>query len=91
MNARDREGFVAVPGGEAWYRIAGELQWPTLVNVGRHDEITPACAATLHEGIAGSERRVFEESSNTAHLEEPDAYRAAVADFLARVELSAPA
>jgi proline iminopeptidase len=64
----------------------GEISVPTLVTVGRHDEITPACAETLHDGIAGSELAVFEESSHTAHLEETEAYLRAVEVFLSRVE-----
>ncbi|HKH12629.1 MAG TPA: proline iminopeptidase-family hydrolase [Rubrobacter sp.] len=64
----------------------GEIRTPTLVTVGRHDEITPACAETLRRGIPGSEIRVFEESSHTAHLEETEEYLRTVGDFLVRVE-----
>lgn len=64
----------------------GEIEVPTLVTVGRYDEITPACAGTLRRGIRGSELRVFEESSHTAHLEETDEYLRVVGDFLSRVE-----
>lgn len=64
----------------------GEIGVPTLVTVGRHDEITPACAQTIHNGIPGSEIRIFEESAHVAHLEESEAYVEAVSDFLARVE-----
>ena len=64
----------------------GEIRAPTLVTVGRYDEITPACAATIQRGIQGSELRLFEESSHTAHLEETDEYLRAVGDFLSRVE-----
>jgi len=54
--------------------------------VGRHDEITPACAETIHQGIAGSRLTVFENSAHCAHLEETGAYLATVAAFLAEVE-----
>lgn len=64
----------------------GEIEVPTLVTVGRYDEITPVCAETIHRGIAGSEIRVFEESAHVAHLEETDAYLEEVSDFLARTE-----
>ena len=64
----------------------GEIRAPTLVTVGRYDEITPACAATIQRGIQGSELRLFEESSHTAHLEETDEYLRVVGDFLSRVE-----
>jgi pimeloyl-ACP methyl ester carboxylesterase len=69
-----------------WKERLSEIRVPTLVTVGRYDEITPACAKTLHRGIPGSKTRVFEESAHVAHLEETEAYVAAVADFLARVE-----
>jgi proline-specific peptidase len=64
----------------------GEIDASTLVTVGRHDEITPACAETIHRGIPGSEIRVFEESAHVAHLEETEAYLQTVADFLSRAE-----
>jgi proline-specific peptidase len=67
-----------------------EIQVPTLITVGRYDEITPACAETMHRGIAGSELRRFEASSHTAHLEETAAYLHAVGDFLRRVEGRGP-
>jgi proline-specific peptidase len=64
----------------------GEIDASTLVTVGRHDEITPACAETIHRGIRGSEVRVFEESAHVAHLEETEVYLQTVADFLALAE-----
>lgn len=80
--------FFVIGNLKDWDRTGrlGEIGVPTLVTVGRHDEITPACAGTLHRGIPGSEMRVFEESAHVAHLEETEAYVEAVADFLARVE-----
>ena len=64
----------------------GEIGAPTLVTVGRHDEITPACAETIHHGIRGSKIRVFEQSAHVAHLEETDAYLQTIADFLTWAE-----
>ena len=46
---------------------------PTLITVGRYDEITPACAETLRDGIADSRMVLFENSAHLAHLEEGDA------------------
>ena len=68
-----------------WDRIdrLGEITVPTLITVGRHDEITPACAETIHRGIAGSRVVVFEDSAHCAHLEEPETYLATVGAFLA--------
>ena len=68
-----------------WDRTAdlGRIRVPTLVTVGRHDEIPPSCAETIARGIPDARVRVFEASAHVAHLEEPDAYTAAVAEFLA--------
>jgi len=80
--------FFVIGNLKDWNRTErlGEIRVPTLVTVGRYDEITPACAKTLHRGIPGSKMRVFEERAHVAQLEETEAYVAAVADFLARVE-----
>jgi len=64
----------------------GEIDVPTLITVGRYDEVAPSCAETLHRGIGGSELHVFEESSHMAHLEETDRYLQVLRDFLRRVE-----
>jgi proline-specific peptidase len=66
-----------------------ELQLPTMVTSGRHDEATPAIAETIHHGIAGSEWTIFEESSHMAHVEEPARYLSALNGFLTRVEAAA--
>jgi L-proline amide hydrolase len=64
----------------------GEIQLPTLVTSGRHDEATPTIAETVHRGIAGSEWVVFEQSSHAAHLEEDEEFRRVLNDFMRRVE-----
>jgi L-proline amide hydrolase len=64
----------------------GEIELPTLVTSGRHDEATLHIAETVHRGIAGSEWVIFEQSSHVAHLEEEDEYRRVVEDFMRRVE-----
>jgi len=63
-----------------------EIQVPTLVTSGRHDEATPVIAETVHRGIVGSEWVIFEDSSHSAHLEETERYLQVVSDFLSRVE-----
>jgi proline-specific peptidase len=67
-------------------RRLGEIQVPTLVLSGKYDEATPAIAATIQRGIPGAEAVLFEKSSHLPHLEEPEAYFAAVEKFLERVE-----
>lgn len=63
-----------------------EIDVPTLITSGRHDECTPALVEPLHEGIRGSEWVLFEGSSHTPYLEEPERYLERVASFLERVE-----
>lgn len=66
----------------------GEIRVPTLITSGRHDECTPRLVEPLHEGIAGSEWVIFEDSAHMAYLEEPERYLQVVGDFLERVEVS---
>jgi len=62
----------------------GEISVPTLVISGRYDEATPEIAGHVHRGIPKSEWIVFEESSHMPHVEEPDAFNAAVRAFFDR-------
>jgi L-proline amide hydrolase len=64
----------------------GEIRVPTLIFSGRHDEVTPATMQQVHEGIAGSEWVVFEDSSHMAQAEQPAEVLALLRDWLARVE-----
>jgi proline iminopeptidase len=64
----------------------GEIRVPTLLTVGRHDEMWPSHMADMQAGIPGSELVVFEESSHMAFVEEREAYLATVRDFLHRVD-----
>jgi len=60
----------------------GEIRVPTLITHGRYDEVVPECGETLRRGIPGSRLHIFEESSHSAHLEEPEDYVAVLRDFL---------
>jgi proline-specific peptidase len=64
----------------------GEIDLPTLITAGAHDEFTPDQAEALHAGIQGSELVTFENSSHMQFVEEPERYRELVAEFLERVE-----
>jgi len=64
----------------------GEIDVPTLITAGGHDEFTPVQAEALHAGIPGSELVTFENASHMQFVEEPERYHELVADFLARVE-----
>jgi L-proline amide hydrolase len=64
----------------------GEIDVPTLITAGAHDEFTPAQAEPVHAGIRGSELVTFEDASHMQFVEEPERYRTLLADFLDRVE-----
>ena len=64
----------------------GEIEVPTLITSGRHDECTPALVEVLHRGIAGSDWVLFEHSAHMPHLEETERYLEVVGGFLDRAE-----
>jgi proline-specific peptidase len=80
--------FVVIGNLKDWDRTArlGEISTPTLVTVGRYDELTPACAETIHRGVRNSGMVIFEESAHLAHVEEAEKYLKVVSDFLAEAE-----
>lgn len=61
-----------------------EIDLPTLVTSGRHDEATPLIAETVHRGIRGSEWVLFEDSSHMPHVEEAERYMDVLEAFLGR-------
>jgi proline-specific peptidase len=63
-----------------------EIDVPTLITSGRYDECTPMLAEDAQRGIPGAERVLFEDSSHTAFVEEPQRFRDVLSDFLARAE-----
>lgn len=60
-----------------------QVQVPTMVISGRHDEATEACVRPYAERITGAEWVIFENSSHLAHVEETEAVMATVGAFLA--------
>ena len=64
----------------------GEIVVPTLITVGRYDELTPACAESLYQGIPGSNMVIFEDSAHEAHIEETDKYLKVVSEFMRDAE-----
>jgi L-proline amide hydrolase len=62
----------------------GEIDVPTLLVSGRHDEAAPALQETLQAGIRVAEWVVFEDSSHMPHLEERERYMQVVGDWLRR-------
>jgi proline-specific peptidase len=63
-----------------------ELRLPVLFTCGRYDEATPETVASFRDAVGGAEFEVFEKSSHTAHLEEPDHYLEVLRRFLDRAE-----
>jgi L-proline amide hydrolase len=63
-----------------------EIQVPTLITAGAHDEFTPRQAQVVHQGIPGSELVTFESSSHMQYVEEPERYLEVVSAFLDRIE-----
>jgi proline-specific peptidase len=66
-----------------------EIRLPALVIGGRHDEATPTVMETVHRGIRGSERVIFENSSHMPHLEETERYILLLTSFMNRIESQA--
>jgi pimeloyl-ACP methyl ester carboxylesterase len=59
-----------------------------LIVSGLYDEATPAQMEFLKRGIACSEQVMLNESAHCGMWEEPERYRAALLDFMHRVELA---
>ena len=66
----------------------GEIDVPTLITCGEHDELRPTYAAELQRLIPRAELEVFTNASHVTMAEVPDAYRARLNTFLAGVESS---
>jgi L-proline amide hydrolase len=64
----------------------GEINVPTLVTSGRHDEATPLIAETVRSGIPGARWEVFEDSGHMPHAEESERYMQVLDAFLSEVE-----
>ena len=65
----------------------GEIDVPTLILVGRRDFFCPPSQAErMHRGIRGSEMVVFERSGHYPFVEEAEAFRDTVRDWLGRHE-----
>lgn len=58
------------------------IRLPTLITVGRHDEVTPRVAREIHRGIRGSKLVQFNDSSHLAFWEQRPLYIEVVRDFL---------
>ncbi len=61
------------------------IKIPTLVTVGRYDEVTPRVAESIHRGIRGSKLVRFEKSAHLAMWEERAHYIEVLRNFLDNV------
>jgi proline iminopeptidase len=66
----------------------GAIDAPVLFTCGRLDEARPETAEEYRASIPGAELRIFEDASHEHHLEQTEAFLAAVADFLRRADES---
>jgi proline iminopeptidase len=62
-----------------------KISVPTLITNGRYDEVTPKSGEVLHQGIKDSKFLIFENSSHSPRLEEPEKYFDTYRGFLASV------
>jgi L-proline amide hydrolase len=63
-----------------------EIDVPTLVVTGEHDEATPAINRTVADGIPGAESVILPGASHMAHVEQTERYLRLLDRFLSRVE-----
>ena len=68
----------------------GEIDVPTLITCGEHDELRPAHADEMRRRIPNAELEVFPDASHLTMAEVPDAYRARLNEFFDRVERGGP-
>jgi proline iminopeptidase len=71
------------------FSVAGQLAGvpvPVLFTCGKHDEATSEAMAYYRSLVPGSELAIFNGASHSHHLEETDAYLAAVREFMRRVD-----
>jgi proline iminopeptidase len=68
-----------------WNRVPDmhRIVAPTLIVVGEHDELTPACAMRMHREMPNSRIHVFPNCSHSTCFEDPEAYFAVLEGFLA--------
>jgi proline-specific peptidase len=69
--------------------VLREIDVPTLITAGRYDEAIPPIAEDMHRRIKGSRLVIFEESSHSAHVEEPERFTSTLRDFMPRAEAAA--
>ena len=62
--------------------LCPDVEVPTLVLSGRHDEATEATVRPFAELVPDARWEIFEESSHMPHLEEPERFREVMTEYL---------
>ncbi|KAB2346154.1 proline iminopeptidase-family hydrolase [Actinomadura rudentiformis] len=62
--------------------LCPKVMAPTLILSGRHDEATPVTVQPFQDRIPDARWEIFEDSSHTPHLEEPELFQKVVLDHL---------
>jgi len=60
----------------------GLITAPSLVLGGQQDELTPACAMRIANGLSNATLVIFKDSSHTPFYDEPELYFATLRDFI---------
>ena len=76
--------FLYIGNLKEWDRIneMKEVDTPSLITVGMHDELPPSCALKMHNALPNSIIKVFKNSSHMPFYEEPDEYFKTLIDFI---------
>ena len=84
MEMQGPNEFLYIGNLKDWNRIDDmhELNMPTLIVTGAHDEIGPACAARMDRVMPNSRVVVFPNSSHVPFYEEPGEYFPVLEEFL---------
>lgn len=77
--------FLYIGNLKDWQRLdrMHAISCPSLITVGMHDELGPACAMRMQHALPNAELHVFKNSSHMPFYEEPEAYDAVLTAFLA--------
>jgi L-proline amide hydrolase len=103
MEMADNNGVYSVMNGPSEFTVTGtladysvvdlldDIEVPTLLVSGRHDEATPVTVQPYFDRIHDVRWEVFEHSSHVPHLEEPERFREVLLGFLQDIHPTAPA
>ncbi|WAL67936.1 proline iminopeptidase-family hydrolase [Amycolatopsis cynarae] len=94
MEMADNNTVYSVMNGPSEFTVTGtlkdysvvdlldDIEVPTLLVSGRHDEATPVTVQPYFDRIHDVRWEIFEESSHVPHLEEPERFREVLLGFL---------